>query len=145
MDWQRERLRKALRDRGQKMSAASKAIGRNHAYVSQFLENQTPKELSEKDRVGLEKFLLLPDGWLRNPQSPLSAKPPRPTRSQNGNDSLTAPSQAKDTDKKAEEGMNALIVALERLLDQYDYKIVSRKLDELEAERRARPQQRQRA
>jgi hypothetical protein len=146
MDWQRERLRKAIRDRNQKMSAVSKAIRRNHAYISQFLENQTPKELSEKDRVGVEKFLSLPDSWLRNPQSPLSAKTPSETKAKPSNEVLTPVTQSGHNEKDVtEEAMDALTIGVQRLLDKYGFDAVANKLEELEANRRAHPQDRRRA
>lgn len=139
MDFQRERLKAAIRERNQTMRAVSTAMGRNKAYVQQFFENDTPKELSERDRARAEKFLGLSDGYLRNPSAPLSAKTPTGTKP--SNEALIERAQS-GQGAKTEEAMDALTIGIERLLDKYGYRAVANKVEELEAERRAHPHQR---
>ena len=49
----RRKLRKDLAASGVDLKAASLAIGRNHAYLQQFVERGTPAFLGERDRERL--------------------------------------------------------------------------------------------
>lgn len=48
-----------------KMSEASIKIGRNHAYLQQFLKRGVPAELHERDRIQLSALLNVPEDSLR--------------------------------------------------------------------------------
>lgn len=53
MDSVRQKLKEALDAKGITMAAASRRIGRNHAYIQQFLERETPQRLPEDARKRL--------------------------------------------------------------------------------------------
>lgn len=61
-----ELLRTRLRERDMNYTAASRAVGRNHAYIQQFLERGSPKELPEDVRETLAPLLGLHPDELRN-------------------------------------------------------------------------------
>lgn len=68
MDEVRDRIRKAIEDKGLNYSEVSKAIGRNHAYIQQFLERGIPAKLKEADRYKLSKYLDIPQAALGGPK-----------------------------------------------------------------------------
>lgn len=49
----RQELRRAILAAGSDLKAASEALGRNHAYLQQFVESGKPKYLHERDRERL--------------------------------------------------------------------------------------------
>src|SRR5690242_7199291 len=59
-------IARRLRDLGLTLSGVSRAIGRNHAYLQQFLERGIPAELPEKVRPLLASQLRLEEGQLRH-------------------------------------------------------------------------------
>ena len=63
-----ELVRQRLRERDINMTEASRQIGRNPAYIQQFLERGTPKELPEGVREALAPLLGLSPDELRNAQ-----------------------------------------------------------------------------
>jgi hypothetical protein len=77
-------VRKLIEDRfaqlGLTMSKVSVEIGRNHAFLQQFLTRGIPRELHERDREQLAKFLGIPADDLRGPDNP------RPPSHDNGAD-----------------------------------------------------------
>ena len=77
-------VRKLIEDRfvqlGLTMSKVSVEIGRNHAFLQQFLRRGIPRELHERDREQLAKFLGIPADDLRGPGNP------RPSSHDNGAD-----------------------------------------------------------
>jgi len=77
-------VRKLIEDRfaqlGLTMSKVSVEIGRNHAFLQQFLRRGIPRELHERDREQLAKFLGIPADDLRGPDNP------RPSSHDNGAD-----------------------------------------------------------
>ena len=77
-------VRKLIEDRfaqlGLTMSKVSVEIGRNHAFLQQFLRRGIPRELRERDREQLAKFLGIPADDLRGPDNP------RPSSLDNGAD-----------------------------------------------------------
>src|SRR4029077_4696236 len=74
MDVVRELIRDKLRELGLSMSEASLKIGKNHAYLQQFLKRGHPLELSEKSRVPLAKLLGLSEDELRGPSAALPTR-----------------------------------------------------------------------
>ena len=67
----RTRLLKLLDARDSDLKKASLAIGKNAAYVHQFIYRGTPKVLPEDVREALAKFLDIDDAELRHPDIPL--------------------------------------------------------------------------
>ncbi len=60
-----------LEEKGLTMSEASLKIGKNHAYLQQFLKRGFPIELPEKSRIPLAELLGLSEDQLRGPSSKL--------------------------------------------------------------------------
>lgn len=53
------------------MAEASRAIGRNAAYMQQFLKRGIPTELPERERAALAELLKVPEDSLRGPSAKL--------------------------------------------------------------------------
>ncbi|MFL0356118.1 helix-turn-helix transcriptional regulator [Erythrobacter sp. GH1-10] len=53
---QRERLAELARERGASLSGLSEMLGRNPAYLQQFIKRGTPRRLGESDRWKLAQF-----------------------------------------------------------------------------------------
>lgn len=70
MDDVRLRVIKALNKRRVDLKTASLSIGRNHAYLQQFLYTGTPKVLPEDVRIALAKFLGINQEKLRHKVRP---------------------------------------------------------------------------
>lgn len=68
MDAVRKRLVNAIEDRGLTLKDASLRIGRNHAYLQQFVERGIPARLKEGDRVKLSALLNVPEKELGAPE-----------------------------------------------------------------------------
>ena len=68
MDAVRKRLVNAIEDQGLTLKDASLRIGRNHAYLQQFIERQIPSRLKEADRMKLSELLNVPETELGAPQ-----------------------------------------------------------------------------
>lgn len=81
MDRVRDLLRKRIAERGLDMAKVSRAIGRNHAYMQQYLSLGKPKELPEKVREALAGELELSPESLRERES---ANPSLSSVSENG-------------------------------------------------------------
>ena len=69
----RQRLKELAAARGVSLSALSRLIGRNPAYMQQFVERGTPKRLEERDRGVLARYFGVVEGDLGGP---VSAAPP---------------------------------------------------------------------
>lgn len=71
-------VRKLILDRlmelGLDLSEASKKIGRNHAYLQQFIRRGVPAELKERDRIRLAELIQVSPDELRGPSTPLPAR-----------------------------------------------------------------------
>ncbi len=67
----RKLILEKLAEKGLTMSAASLKIGKNHAYLQQFLKRGYPVELGEKSRIPLAELLGVPEDQLRGPSSKL--------------------------------------------------------------------------
>lgn len=61
----RKLILERLQELGLNMSAASKKIGMNHAYLQQFLKRGVPAELGEVERANLAVLLGVPENELR--------------------------------------------------------------------------------
>lgn len=68
MDAVRKRLVNAIEDRGLTLKDASLRIGRNHAYLQQFVERGIPVHLKEGDRLKLSALLNVPEKELGAPE-----------------------------------------------------------------------------
>lgn len=68
MDEVRQRLKEAIEAKGLNYSDVSKSIGRNHAYIQQFLERGIPAKLKEGDRQKLSQLLEIPQAALGGPK-----------------------------------------------------------------------------
>lgn len=67
MDAVRKRLVNALENEGLTLKDASLRIGRNHAYLQQFVERGIPASLKESDRMKLATLLRVPESELGAP------------------------------------------------------------------------------
>ena len=64
---QREALERAAAGRGESLAALSRLIGRNAAYLQQFVTRGSPRLLAEADRRKLARYLGLSDAALGGP------------------------------------------------------------------------------
>ncbi len=69
---QRETLERLIRERGEDYKALSRFLGRNDAYMQQFLKRGTPRKLDEDDRRKLAEYFGVDE-------SELGAPPPAAT------------------------------------------------------------------
>lgn len=72
MDPVRKLILKRIEDRGLNLKEVSERLGRNPAYMQQFIERNVPLVLKEKDRARLSDLLDIPEEQLGGPAS---AKP----------------------------------------------------------------------
>ena len=56
MDQARENLDRLILERGVNYSSVSRLLGRNAAYIQQYIRRGSPRELDEKDRLVLSRF-----------------------------------------------------------------------------------------
>ena len=70
LDPVRGRLIALVAERDVSLAAASRAIGRNHSYLQQFIKRGTPRRLSEEIRHALAKILDVDERELRLPAEP---------------------------------------------------------------------------
>lgn len=77
-----DRVRRLIKDRidtmGLNMSKVSRGLGRNHAYIQQYIERGTPRELPEAIRRKLAPILQVPETQLRPDDSGEQPSPPSP-------------------------------------------------------------------
>ncbi|MEO1192684.1 MAG: S24 family peptidase [Pseudomonadota bacterium] len=87
----RRRLAELVREQGVTLAAASRAIGRNHAYLQQYLRRGSPRVLDRKAQEGLAAFFHVPIESFGGTSTPLpsgvadsraSYNPAPPTRTQ---------------------------------------------------------------
>ena len=65
MDPVRKLILEKTQERGTNLAEVSRQIGRNHAYLQQFIKRGVPAELSEKVRPALAVALGIPENMLR--------------------------------------------------------------------------------
>ncbi len=63
----RDTLDKLIRDRGEDYAALSRLIGRNPAYIQQFIHRGSPRRLAEDDRKRLARYLGVDEAVLGGP------------------------------------------------------------------------------
>jgi phage repressor protein C with HTH and peptisase S24 domain len=68
MDAVRKNLLEAAQDRGKELKELSLALGKNHAYLHQFIHKATPKRLHADDRAMLSRILNIPETLLGAPE-----------------------------------------------------------------------------
>lgn len=91
MDAVRKLILEKLVERGLTMSEASIKIGRNHAYLQQFLKRGIPMELGENERAKLSDILGIPESLLRGTSAPLPAREYAKSSSLLGNNTGMSP------------------------------------------------------
>jgi len=65
MDSVRKLIAEKLMEQGKTMAEVSRAIGRNHAYLQQFLKRNVPQDFPEKHRPALARELGVPESSLK--------------------------------------------------------------------------------
>ena len=63
----RAALEALVRERGEDYASLSRLIGRNSAYIQQFIKRGTPQKLDEEDRRTLAAYLRVPEAVLGGP------------------------------------------------------------------------------
>ncbi len=63
----RDTLDRLIRDRGEDYAALSRLIGRNPAYIQQFIHRGSPRKLAEDDRKLLARYLGVDEALLGGP------------------------------------------------------------------------------
>ena len=71
----RKRIRQLIGDKNLDMKSLSLALGKNHAYLQQYLERGIPKELNERSRLLLAEQLGVDETELGGPQGPRPGRP----------------------------------------------------------------------
>ena len=67
MDDVRETLDRLIRENGDDYSGLSKMLGRNAAYIQQFIKRGTPRKLDPEDRLRLASFYGIDEQLLGGP------------------------------------------------------------------------------
>lgn len=67
MDAVRKRIARAIKERGLDYKAVSIELGKNHAYIQQYLDRGVPSKLSEETRSRLSELLDIPESELGAP------------------------------------------------------------------------------
>lgn len=65
-------LEAVIQQRGEDYSSLSRLIGRNAAYIQQFIKRGVPRRLAEDDRRRLSKYLSIPEEKLGGPRQPFA-------------------------------------------------------------------------
>lgn len=73
----RETLERLIRDRGEDYASLSRLLGRNAAYVQQFIRRGVPKKLDEDDRRTLARYFAIDEALLGAPPPAPAAQPSR--------------------------------------------------------------------
>lgn len=111
LDPVRRRIIARIDELGTSRSAASLAIGRNQAYIQQYLRYGTPDKLDELDRRKLAAFLRIDEREIAPPDVRLAFGEPRPAF----DESPTAPSEEPAAPYEARDLMGDLVGAIAAL------------------------------
>lgn len=65
----RDLLEKLCAERGENFAGLSRLVGRNPAYIQQFVRKGTPRNLPERERRILARYFDIPEGSLGGPES----------------------------------------------------------------------------
>ena len=68
-DEARAMLARLCTERGESLAGLSRLLGRNDAYIQQYLRKGTPRRLPERDRRTLARYFAIPESMLGGPQS----------------------------------------------------------------------------
>ena len=79
----RQQLDALIRERGEDYASLSRLLGRNAAYVQQFIRRGTPKKLDEEDRRALARHFRVDEALLGGPSMPV-ARPAVARRGRSG-------------------------------------------------------------
>lgn len=71
----RQTLDNLIRERGEDYASLSRLLGRNAAYIQQYIRRGTPKKLDEEDRRTLARYFRVEEALLGGPRAPVIAKP----------------------------------------------------------------------
>lgn len=75
----REALKRLIEERGEDYAGLSRLIGRNAAYVQQYIKRGTPRRLAERDRRILARYFDVPERLLGGPdEAPVGDHVPVP-------------------------------------------------------------------
>jgi hypothetical protein len=66
-------LERLIQERGEDCASLSRLIGRNPAYVQQFIRRGSPRRLAEADRARLARYFGVPETWLGAAEAPAPA------------------------------------------------------------------------
>ena len=69
MDDGRITLQRLCSERGESLAGLSRLLGRNDAYIQQYLRKGTPRRLPERDRRTLARYFSVPESMLGGPES----------------------------------------------------------------------------
>jgi phage repressor protein C with HTH and peptisase S24 domain len=72
----RAALQRLIEERGEDYSSLSRMIGRNAAYVQQYVKRGTPRRLAEEDRRLLARYFCVPEALLGGPEAALPEAQP---------------------------------------------------------------------
>lgn len=72
-DDSRAALDRLLRERGVDYAALSARIGRNPAYIQQYIKRGSPRRLADQDRARIAAFLGVPEAMLGGPERRVAA------------------------------------------------------------------------
>ncbi|PKP96673.1 MAG: peptidase S24 [Alphaproteobacteria bacterium HGW-Alphaproteobacteria-13] len=72
-DDSRDQLDRLLRERGVDYAALSARIGRNPAYIQQYIKRGSPRRLADQDRARIAVFLGVPEAMLGGPERRVAA------------------------------------------------------------------------
>ena len=65
----RAALEALIQERGEDYASLSRLIGRNPAYIQQFIKRGTPRKLAEDDRSALARYFNVPEEMLGGPKA----------------------------------------------------------------------------
>jgi phage repressor protein C with HTH and peptisase S24 domain len=77
IDDPRAALDRLLRERGVDYAALSARIGRNPAYIQQYIKRGSPRRLADQDRARIAAFLGVPESMLGGPEARVASRAPR--------------------------------------------------------------------
>jgi hypothetical protein len=83
----RETLDRLIRERGEDYASLSRLLGRNAAYIQQFIRRGSPRKLDEDDRRTLARYFRIDEALLGGPVAPVIA----PSRARRGADFVRFP------------------------------------------------------
>ena len=64
----RDTLQRLCTERGESLAGLSRLLGRNDAYIQQYLRKGTPRRLPERDRRTLARYFSVPESMLGGPE-----------------------------------------------------------------------------